>query len=78
MTGILALACLVTGFFIGWLMRTMFVIAKISWSQEEMQRRVRYWQLEAIQAREIAEQLMRELAAITGRNAQPPDWPPTG
>jgi uncharacterized membrane protein YciS (DUF1049 family) len=78
MTGLLALACFVTGFAAGWLLRTVFVMAQISWSQERMQRKVRYWQGEAIHARAIAQQLSRQLAAITGRQPEPPDWPTNG
>lgn len=78
MTGVLALVCFVTGFMAGWLLRTIFVMAQISWSQERMQRKVRYWQGEAIHARVIAEQLTRQLAASTGREPEPPDWPAAG
>jgi hypothetical protein len=75
MTAILALGCLLAGFVLGWLLRTIFSLAHISWSQEQMQRKVRYWQREAIRARDIAEQLMQQLSAITGREPEPPDWP---
>lgn len=75
MTGALALACFVTGFIAAWLLRTVLVMAQISWSQERMQRKVRYWQGEAIHARAVAEQLMRLLAASKGREPEPPDWP---
>lgn len=78
MTAVLALGCFVTGFIAGWLLRTIFVMAQISWSQERMQRKVRYWQGEAIHARVIAEQRARQLAASTGRAPEPPDWPPAG
>jgi uncharacterized membrane protein YciS (DUF1049 family) len=77
MTAILALGCLLAGFILGWLLRTIFSLAHISWSQEQMQRKVRYWQNEAIRARDIAEQLMQQLSAITGRKPEPPDWPTT-
>lgn len=75
MTGVLALGCLLAGFIGGWLLRTVYTLAHISWSQEQMQRKVRYWQGEAIRARDIAEQLMQQLAAITGHKPEPPDWP---
>ena len=78
MTGILALACFVSGFIAAWLLRTIFVMAQISWSQERMQRKVRYWQGEAIHARAVAEQLRLQLAASAGREPEPPDWPTTG
>jgi hypothetical protein len=75
MTGILALACFVTGFIVAWLVRMIFVMAEISWSQERMQRKVRYWQGEAIDARDRTEQLIRQLAVSTGREPESPDWP---
>jgi hypothetical protein len=78
MTGVLALACFVTGFIVAWLSRTVYVMALISRSQERMQRKVHYWQEEAIQARAVAEQHIRLLAARTGREPEPPDWPAPG
>ena len=44
MTGLLALACFTTGFIVAWLLRTILVMAQISWSQAQMQQKVRYWQ----------------------------------
>ena len=78
MTGILTLACFTIGFILGWLLRTILVMAQISRHQESMQRKVRYWQREAIHARHVAEQLMRQLAASTGQDTEPPDWPTAG
>jgi hypothetical protein len=78
MIGILALACLLVGFIAGWLLRAVANMAHLSWSQEQMQKKVRYWQDEAIRARDIAEQLTRRLAAITGHKGEPPDWPTAG
>jgi hypothetical protein len=75
MTGILALACFVTGFIAAWLLRTSFVMAQVSWTQQQMERKVRYWQSEAIHARTVAEELLRQLAASTGRKREPADWP---
>lgn len=75
MTGVLALACFVTGFIVAWLVRTGYVMAQITWAQEQMERKVRYWQVEAIHARSVAENLLRQLAASTGRAAEPTDWP---
>ncbi len=75
MTGILALACFMTGFIAAWLLRTAFVMAHTSWIQEQMERKVRYWQGEAIHARAVAEQVLRQLAARTGRDPEPTDWP---
>jgi hypothetical protein len=75
MTGILALGCFVTGFIAAWLLRTSFVMTQISWAQEQMERKVRYWQSEAIHARAVAEHTLRQLAAETGRDPEPTDWP---
>lgn len=75
MTGILALGCFVTGFMTAWLLRTGFVMTQISWAQEQMERKVRYWQGEAIHARAVAEQALRQLAAGPGRGPEPTDWP---
>ena len=75
MTGMLALACFVTGFLVAWLLRTGYVMAQISWAQERTQRKVRYWQGEAIHARSVAENVLRQFEASTGRPAEPADWP---
>lgn len=75
MMGTLALACFGTGFAAGWLLRTIFVMAEISWSQERMQRKVFYWQCEAAHARAIADELAWRLAASTGSAHKPQDWP---
>jgi hypothetical protein len=77
MTGVLALACFGTGFAAAWILRTAFKMAEISWWQERMQRKVRYWQGQAIHARAVAELLIRQLAALTGQEPAAPDWPPT-
>ena len=75
MTGILALGCFVAGFAAAWILRTAFKMAEISWWQERMQRKVRYWQGEAIHARVVAESLIRKLTVVTGEPTRPPDWP---
>ena len=75
MIGMLALACFVTGFIVAWLLRTGYVMAQITWVQKQMESKVRYWQGEAIHARSVAENLLRQLEASTGRPAEPPDWP---
>ncbi len=75
-TAILALACFVTGFIAAALLREVSVAARISHAQERMQRKVRYWMGEAAHARNVAEQLIYQLAACTGRDPEPPDWPP--
>lgn len=76
MTEILALACFVTGFIAALLLREVAVAARISRSQERMERKVRYWMGETAHARNEAEQLESELATCTGRDPEPPDWPP--
>lgn len=76
MTAILAVASFLTGFVLAVLLRETAVTAGISWSQERMQRKVRYWMGEAAHARDVAEQLIYQLAACTGRDPEPPDWPP--
>jgi hypothetical protein len=75
MTGILALGCFGTGFAVVWILRTAFKMAEMSWWQERMRRKVRYWQGQAIHARAVAELLIRQLAAITGQEPAMPDWP---
>jgi uncharacterized membrane protein YciS (DUF1049 family) len=65
MTEILALACFIMGFIIAWLVREVAVMARISRSQERMQRKVHYWQDQASYA--------RQLAAGTRGNPEPPD-----
>ncbi len=67
MNVVLAPSCLVAGFFAGWLLRTIIIMAQISHSQECMQRKVRYWQDEAALARSDARRLARQLTAITGQ-----------
>jgi hypothetical protein len=75
MTGILALACFVTGFIVAWLLRTGYVMAQMSWAKEQMEHKVRYWQSEAIYARAVAGDALRQLAAVTGQAPEPADWP---
>ena len=65
----LAAACFVTGIIGGWLLRSVMVMAEISRSEERMQKKVQYWQSEAVYARNIAERLARQLRALGG-------WPP--
>jgi hypothetical protein len=73
-TGMLALACFVTGFIVAWLARTGYVVAQISWANKHMEHKVRYWQSEAMYARGVAGDALRHLAAITGEAPEPPDW----
>jgi hypothetical protein len=71
MIGTLVLACFVTGAIIGWLLRTIFSVAQISWYQEQMQRKILYWQGEATYARASAEEYAQLLAASTGDVSEP-------
>jgi tight adherence protein C len=62
-SGILALACFVTGFIVAWVLRTGYVMTQISWANKHMEHKVRYWQSEAIYARNIAGDALRQFAA---------------
>jgi hypothetical protein len=64
MTATLATACLVTGLIAGWFLRTVIIMAEISYHQEQMQRKVRYWQSEAAYARSEAERHARQLRGL--------------
>jgi hypothetical protein len=75
MTAVLALGCFGTGFAVAWILRTAFKMAEMSWWQERMQRKVRYWQGQAIHARAVAEWLIGQLALVTGQEPVVPDWP---
>jgi len=74
-TGILTLACFATGFVVAWLLRTGLVMARLSWTQEQMERKARYWQSEALYARNVAAGALRQLAAVTGGVPVPAHWP---
>jgi hypothetical protein len=76
MTSVLALGCFGTGFAAAWILCAAFKMAEMSWWQERMQRKVRYWQGQAIHARAVAELLIRQLATATGQQPAAPDWPP--
>lgn len=75
MTAALALGCFGTGFATAWILRTAFKMAEVSWWQERMQRKVTYWQGQALHARAVAEVFMRRLAAVTGQAPGIVDWP---
>jgi hypothetical protein len=66
--GVLALGCFVTGFITAWVLRTGFVMTQISWAQERMERKVRYWQGEAIHARAAAEPALRDPRCASPRH----------
>jgi hypothetical protein len=77
MIGVLALGlgCCVTGFIVGWILRTAVNMTELAWWQRRMQRQLRHWQSEAIHARAVAEHLNYQLAAVTGRDPSSPGWP---
>jgi hypothetical protein len=64
MIATLAAASLITGLIAGWLLRTVIIMAEISYRQEQMQKKVRYWQSETAYARAEAERLGRQLQAL--------------
>jgi hypothetical protein len=64
MTELLSGISLAFGLYLGWLLRTVFMMASISRQQDRMQRIVLYWQGEAKHARRLAEDRRRRLAAI--------------
>jgi hypothetical protein len=76
MIAVMAVASFLTGFAVALIVREASVSARMSRSQEYMQRKVRYWMSETAYARQIAEQLRYQLAACLGRDPEPPDWPP--
>ena len=57
-------AALATGLFLGCVLTASYAAAAKSRTQERMQRKVLYWQGEAVRAREHADRLARRLAAI--------------
>ena len=73
MTDILCLGCFVAGFIVAWVLRTGYVTAQISWAQDQAERKVRYWQGEAVNARAVVDHLLRELEAPTDPPAEPAD-----
>ncbi|HET9894163.1 MAG TPA: hypothetical protein VFQ44_04460 [Streptosporangiaceae bacterium] len=75
MTGPFALGCFVTGFVIAWLVQTGYVTTQVSLAREQAEHKVRYWQSEAIYARGVAGDALRQLAAIAGHASPPEDRP---
>jgi hypothetical protein len=75
MTVLLPLAAgFVIGLFFGWLLTTTVVLAAISRSQQQMQRKVLYWQASAASARAEAERLASLLEAHGLLPKQPGSW----
>jgi hypothetical protein len=77
MTEILPLACFVTGAITAWLVQSILVTARMSWSQERMQRKVEGWQEEAEYWRRKAERCEDRLDLLDP-DPERPDWPPDG
>src|ERR1700727_104069 len=78
MTGTVVTACFVTGLITGWFLRTVFVMAEISRSQQRMQNKIHYWQSETLYARH---QAAPRASLLTTRGYPTPDAynkPPRG
>jgi uncharacterized membrane-anchored protein YhcB (DUF1043 family) len=58
---IVVAAALIIGLFMGCLLMIVYATSAVSRAQERMQRRVRYWQAQTARAREMADQLARQL-----------------
>ena len=57
MTGIIVVAGVIMGLFLGWCVTMVITLALVSRSQERMQRKVRYWQAETARAQAEADRL---------------------
>ena len=57
MTGIVVVAGVIMGLFLGWCVTMVITLALVSRSQERMQRKVRYWQAETARAQAEADRL---------------------
>lgn len=68
MTGIVVVAGVIMGLFLGWCVTMVITLALISRSQERMQRKVRYWQAETARAQAEADRL----ADAATQRAMPP------
>jgi hypothetical protein len=56
-TGIVVVAGVIMGLFLGWCVTMVITLALVSRSQERMQRKVRYWQAETARAQAEADRL---------------------
>jgi uncharacterized membrane protein (DUF106 family) len=56
-TGIVVVAGIIVGLFLGWCVTMVITLALVSRSQERMQRKVRYWQAETARAQAEADRL---------------------
>jgi hypothetical protein len=60
----------------GWWLTMVVVTASISFSQERLERKVRYWQAEAARAQAEAERLALMVIASSRKTQRPGgDWP---
>jgi len=67
-TGIVVVAGVIVGLFLGWCVTMVVMLALVSRSQERMQRKVRYWQAETARAQAEADRL----AGGARRRSMPP------
>jgi hypothetical protein len=67
-TGIVVVAGVIMGLFLGWCVTMVITLALVSRSQERMQRKVRYWQAETARAQAEADRL----AGAATQRAMPP------
>jgi hypothetical protein len=56
-TGIVVVAGVIMGLFLGWCVTMVITLSMVSRSQERMQRKVRYWQAETARAQAEADRL---------------------
>ena len=68
MTGIVVVAGVIMGLFLGWCVTMVITLALVSHSQERMQRKVRYWQAQTARAQAEADRL----AGPARQRAMPP------
>lgn len=75
-----AAVSLATGIFVGWVLAMFMASAAMSYSQERMQRKVRYWQAETARARTRA-RAERQTRITLGEGdfrSDTDDWQQTG
>jgi uncharacterized oligopeptide transporter (OPT) family protein len=68
-TGIVVVAGVIMGLFLGWCVTMVITLAMVSRSQERMQQKVRYWQAETARAQAEADRLA---GATTSPRKMPP------
>jgi hypothetical protein len=75
-TLVIAVVSFLSGTLGGWWLTMVIVTASISFSQERMERKVRYWQAETARAEAEAERLARTVIASSQQIQRPGgDWP---